>query len=185
MKRKDSLAGRIGSRLKTLRKQRGLTLIEIARQVQLSPSFLSRIENGRTMPSIQTLQLIADTLKIDIGFFFQQQHGKGYVVSRAGSRRIIPADNGKFEGDPAARILYDTEPLVEGMENPFMVPLILRITKRDTDDEIKPLPHGGQEFLYVLEGKIIAILGEDFLVVVLLFDQGNPTTQPLSIWSER
>ncbi len=82
MKRKDSLAGRIGSRLKTLRKQRGLTLIEIARQVQLSPSFPSRIENGRTMPSIQTLQLIADTLRMDIGYFFQQESGKGFVVSR-------------------------------------------------------------------------------------------------------
>ena len=165
MERNDGLVQRIGSRLKMLRKQREMTLNELARQAHLSPSLFSRIENGLTMPSIQTLQLIADTLKIDIGFFFQRDHGKGYVVSREGSRRIIPADNGKFEGDPAARILYDTEPLVEGLENPFMVPLILRIAKRDSDDEIKPLPHGGQEFLYVLEGKIITFLGEEKIIL--------------------
>jgi transcriptional regulator with XRE-family HTH domain len=176
MKRKDSLAGRIGSRLKTLRKKRGLTLIEIARQVQLSPSLLSRIENGRTMPSIPTLQLIADTLRMDIGYFFQQESGKGFVVSRQGKRRIIPADKGQFEGDFSGRLLYDTEPLAEGMENPFMVPMILRIGKKDL--ETNPLPHGGQEFLYLLEGKILVVLGEDKIILnkgdALYFDGNLP-----------
>lgn len=163
MRRKDVLAERIGSRLKMLRKQRELTLNEIARQVQLSPSLLSRIENARTMPSIQTLQLIADTLKMDIGYFFQQEFGKGFVISRAGTRRIIRADYRKSKADPPSSPLYDTELLADGMENPFMVPMILKIEKRD--HKASPPPHGGQEFLYLLEGKMLATLGEEKIIL--------------------
>jgi len=176
VEKKDTLAKRIGSRLNMLRKQRGLTLSEIARQTHLSPSLLSRIENGQIMPSIQTLQLIADTLKMDIGFFFHQEQGKGYVVSRGGSRRIILADDDKFEGDPAERRFYDIEPLAEGIENPFMVPLILKIVNRD--EEINPPAHGGQEFLYLLEGKLLTILGEERIILkkgdALYFDGNIP-----------
>jgi transcriptional regulator with XRE-family HTH domain len=173
---KDKLGKRIGSRLNMLRKQRGFTLSEIARQTHLSPSLISRIENGQIMASIQTLQLIADTLKIDIGFFFQQEQGKGYAVSRSGSRRMIPADDGKFKGDPTERRFYDIEPLADGIENPFMVPLILKIVNRD--EKINPPPHGGQEFVYLLEGKLLHILGEERIILkkgdALYFDGNIP-----------
>lgn len=176
MEKRDGLAERIGSRLKMLRKQRGLTLKEISQQANLSSSLFSRIENGLTMPSIQTLQFIADTLKMDIEFFFQQGQGKGYVVSRAGSRRIIPADNGTFGPEFGGRILYDTEPLAEGMENPFMIPLILKVVKKD--EEIKAFAHGGQEFLYLLQGKMLAVLGDEKIILkkgdALYFDGNIP-----------
>jgi transcriptional regulator with XRE-family HTH domain len=78
MGEKDKLAKRIGSRMNTLRKQRGLTISEIAKQTHLFSSLISRIKNGQIMASVQTLALIADTLMTDIGFFFQQEYGKGY-----------------------------------------------------------------------------------------------------------
>ena len=126
---KDHLAKRIGSRMKILRKQRGLTLHETARQACLSPSLISRIENGLTMPSIQTLQFIADGLSTDIGYFFRQEVGNHYVVSRQGKRRVLPADLQSSGALGDRRPLYDTEPLAEGMENPFMVPMILRVSR--------------------------------------------------------
>ena len=176
IEKKDKLAKRIGSRLNTLRKQRGLTISEIAHQTQLSPSLISRIENGQIMASIQTLQLIADTLKMDIGFFFHQEQGKSYVVSRAGKRRIIPADDETYDGDPAEKKFYDVEPLAEGIENPFMVPLIIKIANRD--EGIAPPVHGGQEILYVLEGKLLHILGEERIILkkgdAIYFDGNIP-----------
>ena len=163
MERRDELTERIGSRLKMLRKQRGMTLLGIAQQANLSASLFSRIENGKAMPSIQTLQLIADVLKIDIGYFFQRESGKGFAVSRAGKHRIIRAEKRNWKGMEFYGPLYDTELLADGVENPFMVPMILKMEKRNYRNN--PPPHGGQEFLYVLEGKILVSLGEEKIIL--------------------
>ena len=45
----------LGSRLKGYRLKSGLTLRELARQVNVSPSFISQIENGKSQPSVATL----------------------------------------------------------------------------------------------------------------------------------
>lgn len=176
MERRDELTERIGSRLKMLRKQRGMTLNEIAQQAGLSASLFSRLENGKTMPSIQTLQLIADVLKIDIGYFFKRESGKGFVVSRAGKHRIIRADTRSWKGREHYGPLYDTELLADGVENPFMVPMILKIEKRNYKNN--PPPHGGQEFFYALEGKILVSLGEEKIILKkgdsLYFDANVP-----------
>jgi transcriptional regulator with XRE-family HTH domain len=45
----------LGSRLKGIRLKEGLTLRELARQANVSPSFVSQIENGKSQPSVATL----------------------------------------------------------------------------------------------------------------------------------
>jgi quercetin dioxygenase-like cupin family protein len=81
-----------------------------------------------------------------------------------------------MEGNMAGRLSYDVEPLAEGMENPFMIPLILKIVKKD--DEIESLAHGGQEVLYILEGKVLFTLGDEEIILkkgdALYFDGNVP-----------
>ena len=74
---KDDLARRIGSRLKDLRKAMGLSMKQLAEATSLSPPLFSRIENGLVMPSIGTLQLIADFLKVDLTYFFKKEEDGG------------------------------------------------------------------------------------------------------------
>lgn len=100
---------------------------------------------------------------MDIGFFFHQEWGKGYVISRAMSRRIIPADEEKFRGDPAERRFYDVEPVAEGIENPLMVPFILKMVNRD--EKMNPPGHGRPELLCLLEGNLLSILGEERIIL--------------------
>jgi transcriptional regulator with XRE-family HTH domain len=173
---KNKLAGRIGSKLKSLRTQRGLTLQEMAKKMHLSPSFFSRVENGQVMPSIHTLLKIAETLKTDVGVFFQEFEERGYVVSRRGRRRVVLADEGRFDGSPSERRSYDAELLADGMENRFMLPLLVTLVKKDPD--IKPYAHGGQEFIYLLEGKVEANLGGDKVMLeegdTILYDGNIP-----------
>ena len=62
----------IGSNIKYYREQAGLTQIQLSEQVQISISYLSRIEaSGCTKSlSIYVLNLIANTLDVDIKEFF-------------------------------------------------------------------------------------------------------------------
>jgi len=152
MENKNDLARRIGSRVKELRKESELTQKRLADATGLSPGLLSRIENGLAMPSIPTLQTISNTLKAGIGYFFQDQEEKGYIITNPGDRRVVVSKSGPHE-----RVAYELELLAEGMKNPFMEPAI--VTPLGKDAEVFPRTHDGQEFMYVLDGKMKLTLG--------------------------
>jgi len=152
MQNKSDLAEKIGSRVKALRKGSGLNQKRLAEAAGLSPGLLSRIENGLTMPSISTLQIISDTLKTEIGYFFKDQEENGFVVTHPGERRIVISKS-RATGKRA----YELELLAEGMNNPFMEPAL--VTPLGKDEEVLPRTHDGQEFMYLLEGKIKLTVG--------------------------
>lgn len=154
MNQKNDLARKIGSRLKELRKEIKLTLKQLAEATGLSTPLLSKIENGLVMPSIQTLQKISDALKVDIGYFFREEIEEGrYVINREGERKIIYSERGS-----KGKVTYEVENLAKGMEKPFMEPIIATIVRRN-DEDFEGVKHGGQELLYVIEGKIRLTLG--------------------------
>ena len=53
-----------GEKVRELRKQKGLTLTEMAEKTRRSVSLLSQIENGNVSPSFSSMQSIADALDI-------------------------------------------------------------------------------------------------------------------------
>jgi len=151
---KSDLEKRIGNKLKGLRKSMRLSMKQLAEMTNLSPPLFSRIENGLVMPSIPTLQTISNILKVDLGYFFKKEEDRGYVITRQGGRKITYSKRVLKK-----RAIYGLELLAEGMENPFMEPCI--VTEFAGPDENFPLAkHDGQEFVYVLEGKLELTLGE-------------------------
>jgi len=149
---KDDLAKKIGMRVKEFRYSAGLTQKRLAEATGLSPGLLSRIENGLAMPSIPTLQIISDTLKTDIGYFFRDEEESGYIVTHPGERRVVVSRLGLHK-----RPAYELELLAEGMKNPFMEPAI--VTPIGKEEEVIPSIHDGQEFMYVIEGRIKLTVG--------------------------
>lgn len=61
----------LGSRLKDIRLKAGLTLRELARMVDVSPSFVSQIENGKSQPSVATLYAFAKLLDVSVDDLFE------------------------------------------------------------------------------------------------------------------
>lgn len=154
MPHEDALAGRIGSNLKALRVESGLSQKGLAESAQLSPTLISRIENGLVRPSIATLELIARSLKVDIGYFFRDEEKRQFVISYRGGRKNVQSQRG-----------YDVETLVEEMENHFMDPVIVSLRGKEEEDRVELATHEGQEFMYVLEGKVEVILGSKRFVL--------------------
>ncbi|HMG20094.1 MAG TPA: XRE family transcriptional regulator [Kofleriaceae bacterium] len=66
----------LGSRLKDIRLKAGLTLRELARKSDVSPSFVSQIENGKSQPSVATLYTFAQLLGVSIDELFDQRGGE-------------------------------------------------------------------------------------------------------------
>lgn len=66
----------IGRRLKLIRIEKGLSQGDIERRTGLLRSYLSRVENGHTVPSLDTLSKIAEALDVSVGNLIDQPEGE-------------------------------------------------------------------------------------------------------------
>lgn len=58
----------IGQLIKEKRMNKGKTQLELSEETEISRSYISDLENGRYMPSVETLIKLAIHLEIDLNF---------------------------------------------------------------------------------------------------------------------
>ena len=66
----------LGARIKELRKLRALSQERLAEMIDIDPKHISRIEVGRSFPSMDTLTAIAKSLQVEMKDFFEFAHQK-------------------------------------------------------------------------------------------------------------
>lgn len=76
-RRRSALVKRLGARLRHLRKQQGLSQAQIRSATGLMLGHISRLENGRTAPTLETLERYSRALKVPIHTLFYTQHPGG------------------------------------------------------------------------------------------------------------
>jgi transcriptional regulator with XRE-family HTH domain len=62
----------IGETIRNFRLQKGMSQGDIEKRTGLLRCYLSRVENGHTIPSLDTLAKIAGSLEIPLGHFFAE-----------------------------------------------------------------------------------------------------------------
>lgn len=67
--------------LVSLRKEKGLTQAELAKQLGLSASAIGNYEQGTRTPDYETLELIADYFNVSINSLFGKYSDKGTFIS--------------------------------------------------------------------------------------------------------
>lgn len=137
----------VGERIRALRRKRGLTLQQFTEQVGISTSYLSQIENARANTNLTTLQRIASALQVPLVDLFSDENTFQVSVVRKDDRRIYPLD-------------------CEGVEH-----LLFSQTRTALQVAVIELPphcaipradrHPGEEFTYVLSGRLRMRLGDD------------------------
>ncbi|SEL89899.1 transcriptional regulator, XRE family with cupin sensor [Roseovarius azorensis] len=136
----------LGARVRDLRKARGWTLEQAARQAGLARSTLSKIENGQMSPTYEALKKLALGLEISVPQLFtppsRNQINGRMAVTKSG------------EGAPKATATYEHELLAETLSKKRMMPYRARIRARGVEEFGGWVRHDGEEFLYVLTGVI-------------------------------
>jgi transcriptional regulator with XRE-family HTH domain len=69
----STVANSIGSTIRSYRLQKGMSQGDIEKRTGLLRCYLSRVENGHTVPSLETLQKIALALDLQLAQFFSDQ----------------------------------------------------------------------------------------------------------------
>ena len=87
--------------IRALRKARGLTLAEAALKLGRSIGWLSQVERGISIPSIEDMRLFAGLLGVPLGLFFSHdvpdEAERGIVVRAARRRSLGTAESGLVE----------------------------------------------------------------------------------------
>jgi transcriptional regulator with XRE-family HTH domain len=141
----------LGKRLRSLRSQRDLTLVELGQQVELSASYLSQIERGVTMPSLSRLTAIASAFEVDVGYFFEEDDAAPCVVR---------ANRGKRLGGSAgiAVELLSADPSGKTIQ-PY------RLVCQPGASRERPSTYPGEECGLVLKGKLTVTVGDESFVL--------------------
>jgi transcriptional regulator with XRE-family HTH domain len=67
----------IGETIRNYRLQKGMSQGDIEKRTGLLRCYLSRVENGHTIPSLDTLAKIASAMEVPLGQFFADHHSNG------------------------------------------------------------------------------------------------------------
>lgn len=136
----------LGARVRTLRKERGWTLEQAAKQAGLARSTLSKIENGQMSPTFDALKKLAVGLEISVPQLFTPPE-RDQVNGRM---TVTRSDEG--QAHPTAT--YEHELLASTLSRKQMLPYRARIRAREMAEFDGWVRHDGEEFLYVLTGVI-------------------------------
>lgn len=132
----------VGARLRLLRTSAGLSIRALAEMSGLNVNTLSLIENGKSSPSVSTLQQLAAALGVPITEFFATQVGDKKVVYQKDSERPRALfEHGVMEDLGAGMTRFGAEPLIVTLE-------------AGADSGNNPIVHTGREFVYCLDGSI-------------------------------
>ncbi|WP_102225656.1 helix-turn-helix domain-containing protein [Acidimangrovimonas sediminis] len=142
----------IGKRLKALRKGAGLTLVDLSARSAVSVSSISKIENGMLSPTLDVILKLCDGLEVSIGDLVTGADEGGTRPNMPNSRfSHAPAGEGALISTPNYDYLY----LCPEVKNKFIIPIIAKVKSGSISEFGDLMRHGGEEFLYVLEGQVV------------------------------
>lgn len=143
----------IGHNIRRLRQETGLTLTALSHKAKMTKSTLSKIETGRVSAPISTLLRIAEAMEVTISeFFMEEAANPSFVLTRKSQGRLTSRDGSQWG--------YSYEALALEMKYKIGEPFLLSIQPGDPKGQFQ---HGGQEFIYMLSGRMIFTVGEHVL----------------------
>ncbi|WP_290652582.1 XRE family transcriptional regulator, partial [Aquisalimonas sp.] len=169
----------IGTRIRSIRQQRGLKVKQLAEAAGITSSLLSQVERGLSNPSINTLRAIAQALDVPIVVFFEQHDRSDDLVVRRDARAKLRLPNSEVEYELLS-------PAGSSVLQLFLMHLEPKSASLNA-----PMSHHGEEAALVQEGRVELELGSRLVTLhagdSVLIPSGtlhrwhNPQPQPATI----
>ena len=155
-------APKVGARVRSLRRERGLTIEQLAAATGLTKGFISQLERDRTAPSLSSIARICDALGVSLTPSSSRsppRHSSAATSARR-STPHFPSENHLLSSRDEVRFQAIESVLAPGA---------------GAGDELSSLP-GEMEFVYVLGGTLQLQVGDETHVL----GEGDAFTYPLS-----
>ena len=169
MSRKNKLANRLGLRIRGLRRQKKITLIELSELTGIAQATLSRIETGLMIGTVKSHQKIAETLGVGLAELYEtidNRHEKTKFQTASEPKKILT----KTEQ-------MKCELLTQEVSKKKITPLLITLAPQGKS-QMERSERGVEKCLFVLEGSVKAMLDrEEYLLNskdTLYFDGSIP-----------
>jgi transcriptional regulator with XRE-family HTH domain len=153
---------RVGARVRSLRRERGLTIEQLAAATGLTKGFISQLERDRTAPSLSSIARICDALGVRLSHIFERDPEPAIVrrSDRVSADSSFPTVNHLLSSRDEERFQAIESVVAPGA---------------GAGEELSSLP-GEMEFVYVLAGTLELQVGEETHVL----EEGDAITYPLA-----
>lgn len=146
---------KVGEKIKKLRMEKGMSLQDLAEKTGFTSALLSQVENHMISPPLGTLIKISKAIDVPIGLFFEDQREAPFTIVRAGERKITSRVTSKT----GVKYGYSYESLAYDKKGRHMEPFLVTLEEATIKNQ-QEFRHEGEEFIFVLEGKMEVQLGE-------------------------
>jgi transcriptional regulator with XRE-family HTH domain len=142
----------LGNRIKALRKERRITLVEVARQTGIDQATLSRIENEKMLGTLDSHLRIAKALGIRLPELYNEVLLK---IEESKDQHLKQKVETFFHSSGAV-----AELLTAGIFNKKMMPILLKLKPkgRTENEEYSSI---SERFVYILKGRLELVLGKE------------------------
>lgn len=144
-KTKKDKAQNLGTKIHRLRKKQDLSVEDLARQTGLNTEYLNRMEKGEETPPVGVILQISRALRLDAATLLSQ-------AERGAKKRKASYDKRKKA--------YGYKVLAPGGANMHLKAFRITIDPQK-DHTMVAYRHEGEEFIYVLQGKVEVTVGEN------------------------
>ncbi|MDB6000235.1 MAG: transcriptional regulator, family with cupin sensor domain [Rhizobacter sp.] len=142
----QSVTQELGVRIRALREARGLSLAQLGEKCGVPGATLSRIENNKLSPTFGVLARVMMGLEVDWVDLTAPK------AAEPGDRLVSFAE----PGDGAERkVRESTASVLHSHESARSLPLLIDVRTRDLAESGGLIGHRGEEFCYVLSGKLV------------------------------
>lgn len=144
----------VGQRVAQVRQDKGLSLEDVAKRTGLAVEALQEIESGNSNPPLGVLVKLGKALDMKLGTLIATGEDRPYTVVRVADRQ----DMSRYPHTRETSYGYSYQALAPQKRNRNMEPFL--VTLRTTGKPVEPSSHDGQEFIFVLDGALEAIVGD-------------------------
>jgi transcriptional regulator with XRE-family HTH domain len=147
----------ISNRLKDIRKEKNITLQELAGQAGITKGMLSQVENSRSIPSLNVLLNLIKALQIDLNDFFKNINNKSddnVILKRKEEYQSFEKENA---------IGFHYQRLFSTTVHDYHVDFVL--LRLEGNAQREPVRTDAFEFKYLLKGKVEYVIADKLYII--------------------
>lgn len=144
-------------KIKEIRERQQMSIEELAEKSDVSLDVLKAMEEGEIIPSLTPLTKMARALNVRLGTFLDDAPQLGPVVVKDGKPKNVLYFSGRENVTNATNLEFYS--LGSGKIDRHIDPFIIDVHHEEGEYEVSS--HEGEEFIYVLEGKIEVEYGKE------------------------
>lgn len=159
----------VGKRIRENRLKQRISLNEMADRTGFTKGYLSKVEKSEKAPPVSTLITLANAMDITLSDIFGEAENKRPISLVKKKERCNIAHDGSLFG-------YSYQTLAHKFHDKHMEPYLLTLPVSPKENAV--FQHRGEEFLFILKGKMKFYHGDEEFIVqegdCIYFDAGIP-----------